>query len=192
MFDLTIKTDRLSLRPFRADDGPDVERLAGDWNVARMTTRIPHPYPAGSGAMWIATHDPARRNGSAYPSAVTRGGELVGCVGLNNLDSKSWTHRVPDEQATLELGYWIGAPFWGKGYATEAAAAVIAFAFGWLGKTHLVAGCFPDNAASRRVLEKHGFAANGSRMLPSAAQGREVECILMAPLTRDAWAAKKV
>ena len=192
MFDLTIKTERLLLRPFRLEDGPAVEKLAGDWNVARMTTRIPHPYPAGSGEAWIATHDAARQNNSVYPFAVTRAGELIGCVGLNNLDRKSWTQRVPDEQAALELGYWIGAPFWGQGFATEATAAVITFAFDRLRKTHLVAGCFRDNAASRRVLEKHGFASNGSRMLRSAAQGREVECILMAPLTRDAWAAKKV
>ncbi len=192
MLDLTIKTERLALRPFRPHDGPAVEKFAGDWDVARMTTKIPHPYPAGAGQAWIAAHAAARRDGSNYPFAVTCENELVGCVGLNNLERGSWGQRVPDDRTTVELGYWIGRPFWGRGFATEARAAAIEFAFDWLGKTHLVAGCFKDNACSRRVLEKHGFAVDGSRMLRSAAQGRDVECTLMAPLTRDAWAAKKV
>ena len=57
----------------------------------------------------------------------------------------------------IELGFWIGKPYWGRGYATEAARALVGYAFDKLGLTQIVAGAFRENRASRRVLEKVGF-----------------------------------
>jgi RimJ/RimL family protein N-acetyltransferase len=69
--ELTIRTDRLLLRPFRLADAKRVQQLAGDWDVAKMLARLPHPYPDGEAEAWIATHDQTRAAGSAYPFAVT-------------------------------------------------------------------------------------------------------------------------
>ncbi|MDH3699756.1 MAG: GNAT family N-acetyltransferase [Alphaproteobacteria bacterium] len=67
--DLFLKTVRLTLRPFRPDDAPAVQALAGNWKVARMTAHIPHPYPDGLAEAWIAGHDAARAETAAYPFA---------------------------------------------------------------------------------------------------------------------------
>ncbi len=121
-----LATKRLVLRPFRLSDGPIVETLAGDFDVAKMLDVVPYPYPAGEAARWISTHDASRDGGREYPFAIEREGELVGCVGLNR-----------ETDGLFHLGYWIGVPFWGKGFATEAARAALEFAFDELTGFHV-------------------------------------------------------
>src|SRR5205085_888057 len=79
----TLETPRLILRPFVAADGPAVERLAGAREVADTTLTIPHPYPPGGGAAWIATHAKAWDAGVAATFAMVdrATNELVGCIG---------------------------------------------------------------------------------------------------------------
>ena len=79
----------------------------------------------------------------------------------------------------FELGYWLGRPYWGMGYATEAAAQVVAFAFRNLRAERVWAGWFFDNPASGRVLEKLGFRANGADQRDCAARGGSVLCNLV-------------
>ena len=149
-----LRTERLVLRPFIAIDGRDVERLAGERAVADTTLTIPHPYPPGSSADWIAGHREAWQRGDRLSLAIcTReGGEhLMGAISL----------RLASAHRHGELGYWVGVDHWAKGYATEAAKAVTAYGFADL-ELHRVEGRhFVRNPASGRVLEKVGMRLEG-------------------------------
>ncbi|NNG05880.1 MAG: GNAT family N-acetyltransferase [Inquilinus sp.] len=143
----TLRTDRLILRPFRATDAGAVTEYCGDWDVARMTARLPHPYPPRMAAEWIAGQE---TDTVEQRFCVEADGAPVGAVGLSDLGD-----------GAFEIGYWIGRPFWGRGYATEAALRVVRYAFEERGARRLTAAHFLDNPASARVLEKCGFAATG-------------------------------
>src|SRR5579862_3760409 len=114
--------DRIFLRAFENADGPTVERLAGAREVADTTLSLPHPYPAGGGAEWIATHagNWERRDRLTLAVCVPEEqGPLVGAIALRI--------SVPHQHG--EIGYWIGQPYWGKGYATEAVRVLVTYAF---------------------------------------------------------------
>lgn len=148
-----LRTPRLLLRPFCPEDAPAVRHLAGAREVALNTLNVPHPYGEGAAESWIAGHREAWARGTEAVFAITRAGdgELVGAMGL----------RLQPEHAAAELGYWIGVPFWGNGYATEAARAVLAYGFGPLGLQRIYAHHFARNPASGRVLEKIGMREEG-------------------------------
>lgn len=149
----TLETRRLRLRPFGLADAAAVQRLAGAWEVAETTLLIPHPYPDGAAEAWIATHAPSWEAGTAVTCAITQRatGTLVGCVGLT----------IDRETTSAELGYWIGVPYWNRGYATEAARALVQCGVEVLGLTLIHAQHFPRNPASGRVLEKIGMRCDG-------------------------------
>ena len=148
-----LETARLRLRAFVATDAPAVQRLAGDRRVADTTLTIPHPYPDGAAEAWIATHAPAWAAGTQLTYAVTAraDGALLGAVGL----------ALEPEHASAELGYWIAVPEWGKGYATEAAAALCGHAFTTLGIHRIQARHLLRNPASGRVMQKLGMRPEG-------------------------------
>lgn len=159
-----IDTNRLSLRPFQAQDCARVIELAGAWDVARMVTSIPHPYLPEDFQGWQAGHAQKWADGTDFPFAVTTASDgLIGAVGLHK------------KEKDFELGYWFGQPFWGMGYATEAGAALAAYGFADLGADAFFAAHFEDNPASGRVLSKLGFAYTGGvRITPCLARGNEV------------------
>jgi len=137
----------VALRRFVASDAERIERLAGEREVAEMTALIPHPYPPGAALAWIATHGSASAAGSEYTYAITEhDGLVVGSIGLRPLRGERET-----------IGYWIGRPYWGRGYATAAAQAVIALAFELLDLELVTASHVARNAASGRVMEKCGM-----------------------------------
>jgi RimJ/RimL family protein N-acetyltransferase len=141
-----LLTERLMLRaPCRAD-AKAIAHLAADRRIAANTTRIPHPYRAGDAEQFIAAIN--RRDGEAV-FVITFDAEPIGMCGVERRED------------VAEIGYWLGVPFWGSGYATEAARAVIDHAFGELGHETLAAGARVNNPASRRVLEKCGFQWTG-------------------------------
>lgn len=144
-----LKTARLVLRAPVRSDVPAMAALAGDRRVAENTARIPHPYSAADGLAAIAA---INQTGGETVFAIELDGELIGLCGLD---------PRPDGG---ELGYWLGVPFWGRGYATEAAHAVIDYAFVELGHDVLQSGARVSNPASRRVLEKCGFQWSGVRL----------------------------
>jgi RimJ/RimL family protein N-acetyltransferase len=112
------------------------------------TLRIPHPYGLADAQSFItAANAPG---GEIVFLTATRGGTVIGACGLA---------RFGEEPP--EIGYWLGVPFWGQGYATEAVRAVIDHAFGDLGYDVLAGGARVSNPASRRVLEKCGFQWTG-------------------------------
>jgi len=101
------------------------------------------------------------------------GGALIGCVG----------YRAHDK-AHAEMGYWIGKPYWGLGYATEAARAIILHAFQKEAFGYLTVGHFRENPASARVIAKLGFERSGELLRDCAATGSKARCLTYR-LTRD-------
>jgi [ribosomal protein S5]-alanine N-acetyltransferase len=149
-----IVSSRLSLRRFDPEDGPRVELLAGESDVASMSGNIPYPYPKGGAVQWIESTRPAILRGLLAQFAVieSRSGELIGCVSLK---------RTESQLTEAELAYWIGKPFWGQGYGTEAATAAVEYVRSSWGILSLWAGLLPHNQRSARVLAKLGMAADG-------------------------------
>jgi RimJ/RimL family protein N-acetyltransferase len=147
----TLATDRLLLRAFRPSDAETVHELVSAYEIALNTISIPHPYPEGAAAQWIATH-PGRPDDHVF--AITRrdDGALVGCIGI---------HVQPDHDRA-ELGYWIGVPYWGAGYATEAGRAVVAWGFESLGLNRIFAEHFTRNPASGAVMRNLGMKPEGT------------------------------
>jgi RimJ/RimL family protein N-acetyltransferase len=165
----TITTARLRLRAPRADDAGRMAELANDFDVARMTTTIPHPYTRAHAKEFLkrqAATDRARE--AVFAIEHPRDG-FVGVLGFH-----------PKQAAAPEVGYWIGRPYWGQGYATEAAKAALDWAGSGWGKRLVVSGHFADNPASGRVLEKAGFLYTGV-VQPhySAARGEDAATRLM-------------
>lgn len=149
-----IETTRLLLRPFRSADADAVQRLAGDRAVADTTLKIPHPYEDGLAEKWIANHREwfERREQAVFAVALRdQQGALIGAIGL----------RIDRQDDRAELGYWIGKLYWGQGYCTEAARAVLAFGFEQLGLNRICAHHFVRNPASGRVLRKIGMTYEG-------------------------------
>jgi len=147
-------TPRLVLRRFALADAPDVQRLAGERDIARYTLSIPHPYADGMAEQWIGSHDErlASGQGTAFAITLRSGGLLIGAIGL----------EINQEHHRAELGYWIGKPYWGQGYCTDAARAVVRFAFEDLKLNRVHASHFSNNPASGRVMQKVGMRHEAS------------------------------
>jgi [ribosomal protein S5]-alanine N-acetyltransferase len=150
----SLTTARLLLRPFGPADAPAVQKLAGDFKIADTTALMPHPYPDGAAEAWIASLPPEFETRTHVTFAVVRrdGGELVGAAGL----------RIEATHARADLGYWIGVPFWGQGYATEAARALVDYGFQSLLLNRISAEHLTRNPASGRVLQKIGMTYEGT------------------------------
>lgn len=150
----SLKTERLKLRPFIADDADDVQRLAGEREVADTTTSIPHPYSIGAARTWIAGLPHYFRSETAviYAISLQESGELVGCASLEKIDR---------EHAQAELGYWVGVPYWGCGYGTEACRELIRFGFTELSLNRIYAQLLVRNEASSAVLRKLDMVHEG-------------------------------
>ena len=139
-----LQTARLILRPPQLQDAKAIAALANDIRIAQNTLRLPHPYTVADAETFIASTD--KGEGEAAFIVTLRSGALIGIAGIAKLNGNA-----------PELGYWLGVPFWGHGYATEAARAVIDHAFTEIGCEQLQSGARISNPASRRVLEKCGF-----------------------------------
>lgn len=137
------------MRPIRDTDAEVISKLGNDMDIARMTSTIPHPYPVISAEFFVMTNRENHRRGLCYNYAITRrdSDELMGIVGVFRRG----------EDAALELGYWLGKPYWGLGYTTEACAAILSEAKESLGVMRIIAGVFVDNPVSLKVLTKLGF-----------------------------------
>jgi ribosomal-protein-alanine N-acetyltransferase len=160
---MTIRTPRLVLRAPELADAGRISLLAGDYDVASMTGTIPHPYSERQAAAWIAG---VLRGEEGVVFAISRSGTLVGCTGYRAFSNDH-----------AELGYWIGKPYWGRGYATEAVRALIHYAFATDGFAYLTVGHFSDNPASARVIAKSGFRPHGKEVRDCAARGGKAHCL---------------
>ncbi len=146
-----LTTERLLLRAYTLEDVPALQRLINSREVALNTLRIPFPYPDGEAERWISTHDESKGD-HVFAVTLRESAELIGTIGLH----------VNTDHGHAELGYWIGVPYWGRGYATEAAAAVMRFGFETLPLNRIFAIHFSRNPASGRVLQKIGMRHEGT------------------------------
>jgi RimJ/RimL family protein N-acetyltransferase len=142
-----LETKRLTLRAPCLEDAKTVAMLANDRRIAENTARIPHPYKLADAESFIAAAN--GNDGEVLFLITQRDQTVMGACGITTLADQP------------ELGYWLGAPYWGQGYATEALHALIDYAFTDLGHDALQAGARVTNPASRRVLEKCGFQWTG-------------------------------
>ncbi|KAA0969760.1 GNAT family N-acetyltransferase [Aureimonas fodinaquatilis] len=153
-----ITTRRLTLRLVKLTDAPAIAALANDRHIAEMTARIPHPYSLSDAETYLSS----LRHELVFAILRREDKRLMGLVSL----------REKDNSDALDLGYWLGRDFWNSGYATEAAHALIDYAFGELAAEAVEARCRVINGASRRVIHKCGFQYTGVGMDVLSLAGR--------------------
>ena len=153
-----LESERLILRPPRPTDIQSMTVWLSDFDVSKMTSRVPYPYNEGDAEAFLAMADEHR-----FVIQRKSDGLFLGMTGLHTEDG-------------YEFGYWLGKPFWGLGYATEGAHRLVRYAFEALGQETVHAAWFYDNSASGRVLAKLGARHNGSAMRDCRARGRAILC----------------
>ena len=142
---VTLATERLLLRPFRRNDAADFTRLAGDWAVASMTSDIPYPLNPKQAVAWL------RPGRGEVRFAIELDGRLIGGAGYYRRRS-----------GAAELGFWLGRPWWGRGYATEAAHAALDYCFEVAGFERIISAIDPKNARSIAVAQRLGMEPDGT------------------------------
>ena len=161
------RTPRLLLRPGWMEDAPALAGSINDPAVLRNLARVPSPYGIKDAQAFLALpHHPHMPRLLAFTR--TRGApRLIGGCGLH-----------PDENGAPALGYWIARPYWGLGFATEAARAVVGMARA-SGVRNIRAGHFADNPASGNVLRKLGFRFTGeTQKRHSLGRNALVDCLI--------------
>ena len=153
---ITLESKRLLLRPFDINDASTVQKFAGNINVAKTTVNIPHPYEDGMAEAWIETHPKRWKEDDLINFAIIEksSDQLMGVVGL-----------VGRKEAEASIGYWIGEPFWNKGFCTEATTVFIEFCFKSLNIESLEAEFLVTNPASGRVMQKAGMRFKTTRVI---------------------------
>jgi [ribosomal protein S5]-alanine N-acetyltransferase len=176
-----LETKRLILRQFLPLEAGVVRDLAGAYEISHDCQNIPHPYHISLAEMWIACHAQWHKEGEQTVFAITRrtDGWIIGAIGL--------VYDRPHHKA--ELGYWIGVPFWSCGYATEAIAGVLLYAFEWQMMQKVSARCFRNNLASARVLEKNGMQREGLLRRDLYREG-VYEDVIVSSILCDEWRAR--
>lgn len=162
--DCQLLTRRLLLRRPLKTDAASIIAIAGDWEIARRLARVPHPYTHEHFCFFIDSIVP---NEPTWAIIWKETAELVGATSL-----------VPsDDGQSAEVGYYIGSPYWGRGFATEAAGAIVRQGFDVFRFVKLTSAYHADNPASGRVLEKLGFKPCGRSTRPCLADGTTKPCI---------------
>ncbi len=198
-----LQTRRLTLRAPLDRDAPQVAALLGEWDVARMLSRVPYPFTPSHALRFFARtrHNDGffRRSGRVYMITLRSDPRnlVIGCVGLSRDDPAKDNPVLGSLQPgrAWSLGYWIGKPSWNHGYVAEAAVSAIDALFAertWFGQplcTRLWADYYEDNPASGRVLEKLGFRFHEPVARWSTNRAQMMLCRRMV-LTREAWQAR--
>ena len=171
-----LETERLLLRKPTLADVKAIARLANDRRIAENTRRLPHPYSEHDAIDFVRA---IGTNNRETVFLIESDFSPIGMVGID------W--REPDAP---ELGYWLGVKYWGQGFATEAARAVIDFAFEEFDAEHLIASARVANPSSRNILEKCGFQWSGVELHRFVALGcsTPVDCFR---LSRGVWSSLK-
>jgi ribosomal-protein-alanine N-acetyltransferase len=177
-----VATARLVLRDLRLADAAAVAAGAGDRRVAQHLIQVPSPYPLALARRWVTHRRGWWELGRGVTFAVTLRDEpdaLIGTVSLRRY--------VRDRRA--ELGYWLAAPAWGQGIATEAARATIDFGFRELGLARVYAQVLAGNRASLAVCGKLGMINEGTKR-QHVHQARRLHDVVLYGVLRDEWSAR--
>ncbi len=177
-----LETRRLWLRWPRVADAAAIERYSSRWEVARMTARIPHPYPPGEAERFVFTAREANALGRDLILVITPIRGKRDPIGMISLESR--------REDRLTMGYALAPEVWGKGLATEAAGAAIEAGFTLTSAIEMLATAHVENPASRRVLDKCGFAYTGAGLEGAPARGGMVPCDRFR-LERSVWASRR-
>lgn len=156
-----IRTERLCLRPVATRDLPEIARLIGDFDVAKMLSVVPHPYAVEDAWTWFRQTAAAAEDGERA-FAIEVGGRPAGVI------------SVGKPAAQPELGYWLGKPYWGQGVMTEAGRSVLAWLFDTSDTETVVSGALDENAGSLNVLTKLGFGEAHPYVIPVRSRGKDV------------------
>lgn len=159
-----LQTRRLLLRPHTSEDAAEYTRLIAEWDVIRMLTSPPYPFRREHAQAYLAS-----LKGVPWTFAITRDGDMMGNLRIG-----------------ARLGFWLGKPFWGQGYMTEAVAATLEAYLSATEAESVESGIFPDNHGSRAVHRKLGFHETGTVREHSNARGGEVDLISLR-LNRSDW-----
>jgi RimJ/RimL family protein N-acetyltransferase len=164
-----------TLRPFRPSDAASLARHADDRRIwINLRDRFPHPFVVADAERYIASVLERPRLTSF---AIDVNGEAVGNVSLRPGDDV--------ERLSAEIGYWLGAPFWGRGIMSEAVRAVTGYAFTELGLVRVFAVPFARNPASFHVLERAGYEREGVLRRSAIKDGEILDQYLYAALAND-------
>ena len=177
-----VATPRLVLRDLRLEDAAAVAAGAGDRRVAQYLIQVPSPYPLSLARRWVMHRIEWWELGRGVTFAVAaraRPDALLGTVSLRRY--------VRDRRA--ELGYWLAAPAWGQGFATEAARAAVDFGFRELGLARVYAQVLAGNQASLGVVDKLGMVNEGVKR-QHIQKGRRLHDVVLYGLLRDEWALR--
>lgn len=182
LFDLetpVLETNSLIMRPPHREDIEDLAMIGNDRDIAEMTSRMPHPYTKDDALSFIEAFETGHYEGCIYAITQTESGQLIGMGAVEKRE----------RFGGLEIGYWLGKPYWGQGFATEAASALVDLAFRVTDTDKVFAACRTNNTASRKVLQKQGFQFIGLDEMHSLAAG--TVAIERHRLTREIWLLKK-
>lgn len=170
-----LLSERLVLRAPHEEDIDALANLANNAKVATMVSRMPHPYTVNDAADFVRRTKAGGIGKCVYAITKADNGLFLGCCGIEPIDD-----------GTVEIGYWLGEPYWNRGYMTEAAHALIDMVFRTRDIDQIDARCRVVNIGSRRVIQKCGFQFQGSAMFPSLAMGGLV-AVEWFRLDRKTW-----
>lgn len=163
------------IRPFQKDDLDQLVLLANNFKIAKnLTDKFPHPYSKKDGEFFInlkMTQKPMQ------PNAIEVDGKFAGAVGL---------HFHEDvRRKSLEIGYWLGEPYWGNGIMPRAVKKMALFGFETFDANRIFARVFGGNNGSQRVLEKVGFRKEGHSKDAVFKNGQFQDELIFAILKKD-------
>lgn len=176
--DVMFTTARLVLRQPRPIDAPRLAKLLNNFAVSGKLSRVPYPYKVSDAEWWLGTWRADKPPGETGFSIELPGEGLIGHCGFH-----------PDEQGIV-IGYWLGEPFWNRGFMSEAAAAIIDWYFAHTTAAHLGCGAFDFNKASLAVQNKLGFTTIGTSKRHCLARQEDLRHI-DTRLTRARWHEKR-
>lgn len=177
-----LETRRLWLRWLRASDAAALGNFAGLADVAQMTAAIPYPYPPGEAERFILKARAETAGGRALMLGITLKNKARSLIGLVSAEA--------GDGLNVEIGYIVAPNAAGRGFATEAATALIDTVFSLTEARTVSANARVQNSASRRVLEKCGFEFTGTRLTNLQARGGLHPCDHFK-LTRFGWSARE-
>lgn len=173
---MILEGQRCNVRWWQSADADAIVRHANNINVAKqLRDRFPHPYTRAHAVAFLRHVTTAERQTNL---AIEVDGQAAGGIGF--------VRGSDVERFSAEIGYWLGEQHWGRGIVTEALRLVTAHAFGSFNLLRLFALPFADNLASARVLEKAGYAREGTLRSSSVKYGTPRDQLIYARIN-DSW-----